>query len=105
MWSNIIYCDLCRDNKTTVYEIFKDKTLCEPCLKKIKLKYITARRVIDNIANMHFWLTEIAVCKTNNSEKEHLVWVKQELKKSMRKINRNLSVTRKVYPEIKWQNH
>jgi hypothetical protein len=72
---------------------------------EIKLKFITARKVIDNIASMHFWLTEIAVYKTNDTRKKRLDWAKQELKKSMRKINRNLLVMRKVYPEIKWQNH
>ena len=105
MWSNIISCDLCHSCEPTVYKIFKDKTLCEPCLKKIKLKYIKAKCLIDNIANMHFWLTEIAVCKTNDSEKEHLDDAKQQLKKSMRKINRNLIVMRPVHPEVKWQNH
>ena len=78
MWPNIISCELCHDNKVTVYEIFKDKTLCKPCL------------------------TEIAVCKTNDSEKEHLDDAKQQLKKSMRKINLNLSVMRPVHLEVKW---
>jgi hypothetical protein len=107
MRSNIISCDLCHSCEPTVYEIFKNKTLCEPCLKKIKLKYIKVRRLIHNIAEMHFWLTEIAVykTKTKNSEKKHLVWANQQLKVSMRKINRNLIIMRKVYPEIKWQNH
>jgi hypothetical protein len=102
MWSNIISCDLCHSCEPTVYEIFKDKTLCEPCLKKIKLKYIKARRLINNIASMHFWLTEIAVYKTNCNGKNYLDWAKQELKKSMCKINRNLSVKHPVHPEVKW---
>ena len=102
MWPNIISCELCYDNKVTVYEIFKDKTLCKPCLKKIKLKYVKAKCLIDNIANIHFCLTEIAVCKTNDSEKEHLDDAKQQLKKSMRKINLNLSVMRPVHLEVKW---
>jgi hypothetical protein len=105
MWSNIISCDLCHSCEPTVYEIFKDKTLCEPCFKKIKLKYIKARGLINNIAEMHFWLTEIAVYKTNNTRKKRLDWAKKELKKSMRKINRNLIVMHRVYPEVKWQNH